>query len=42
MSLVISQTTTKAGILQRIEQELGFLDAYITGDATRQAHGLLQ
>ena len=40
MSLVISQTTTKAGILQRIEQELGFLDAYITGDATRQAQWL--
>lgn len=35
MSLVYSDTSGKDGILQRIEQELGFPDAYITGDATR-------
>lgn len=40
MSLVISQTTTKKGILQMIEQTLGFPDAYITGDTTRQAQWL--
>src|SRR3990167_4186384 len=40
MSLVISQTTTKKGILQMIEQTLGFPDAYITGDSTRQAQWL--
>lgn len=39
MSLAYSDTsaTGKDGILQRIEQELGFSDAYITGDATRLA-----
>lgn len=37
MSLVFSNTTTKAGILQRIEQELGFPDGYITNDTTRLA-----
>lgn len=35
MSLVFSDTTNKDGILQRIEQELGFNDGYISGDATR-------
>jgi len=36
MSLVISDTTNKNGIFQRIEQELGFPDGFITGDATRK------
>lgn len=35
MSLSYSDTSNKDGILQRIEQELGFPDGYITGDATR-------
>lgn len=35
MSLAYSDTTNKDGILQRIEQELGFPDAYISGDSTR-------
>jgi len=35
MSLVYSNTTTKAGIIQRIEQELGFTDAFISGNSTR-------
>lgn len=35
MSISYSDTTNKNGILQRIEQELGFPDGYITGDATR-------
>lgn len=35
MSLSYNDTTNKDGILQRIEQELGFPDAYISGDATR-------
>ena len=35
MSIVYSNTTTKAGILQKIERELGFNDAFITGDTTR-------
>lgn len=35
MSLSFSDTTNKDGILQRIEQELGFSDAYISGDSTR-------
>ena len=37
MSLPYSDTSGKDGILQRIEQELGFSDAYITGDSTRLA-----
>lgn len=37
MSLVYSDTSGKDGILQRIEQDLGFPDAYITGDTTRLA-----
>lgn len=37
MSLAYSDTSGKDGILQRIEQELGFPDAYITGDTTRLA-----
>lgn len=37
MSLAYSDTSGKDGILQRIEQELGFPDAYITGDSTRLA-----
>lgn len=35
MSLAYSDTTNKDGVLQRIEQELGFADGYITGDSTR-------
>lgn len=35
MSLAFSDTTNKDGIIQRIEQELGFPDAHISGDATR-------
>lgn len=35
MSLAYNDTTNKDGILQRIEQELGFTDGYITGDSTR-------
>lgn len=39
MSIQYSDTsaTGKDGILQRIEQELGFADGYITGNATRLA-----
>lgn len=37
MSLAYSDTTGKDGIIQRIEQELGFSDAYISGNATRLA-----
>lgn len=37
MSLAYSDTSGKDGILQRIEQELGFPDAFITGDTTRLA-----
>jgi hypothetical protein len=37
MSLSYSDTTNKDGLLQRIEQELGFPDGYITGDTTRKA-----
>jgi len=35
MSLVFSNTTSKNGILQRIERELSFPDGFITGNATR-------
>jgi len=35
MSLSFSDTTNKDGIIQRIEQELGFPDGYISGEATR-------
>lgn len=35
MSLAFSDTTNKDGIIQRVEQELNFPDAYISGDATR-------
>lgn len=35
MSIAYSDTTNKDGIIQRIEQELGFADGYISGDATR-------
>lgn len=35
MSIAYNDTTNKDGILQRIEQELSFPDAYISGDATR-------
>jgi hypothetical protein len=35
MSLAFSDTTNKDGILQRIEQELGLGDAYITGNTQR-------
>ena len=37
MSLVFSNTTTKNGIIQRIEKTLSFPDAYISGDTTRMA-----
>lgn len=37
MSLAFSNTTTKAGILQRLEKRLKLGDAYITGNATRLA-----
>ena len=40
MSRSISDTTGKDGIIQGIELELGFPDAYITGDSTRQAQWL--
>lgn len=36
MSLAFSDTTNQDGILQRIEQELGFPEDYITGDTTRR------
>lgn len=35
MSLQFNDTTNKSGIIQRIEQELGFPDGYISGDTTR-------
>lgn len=35
MSIAFSDTTNKDGLIQRIEQELGFQDAYISGDSTR-------
>jgi hypothetical protein len=35
LSLSYSDTTNKDGIIQRIEQELGFPDGYISGDTTR-------
>ena len=35
MSLAFSDLTNDDGIIQRIEQELGFPDAYISGDAQR-------
>lgn len=35
MSIVYSNTTTKAGILQQLEREIGAPDAYISGDSTR-------
>lgn len=35
MSLAYSDTTNKDGILQRIEQELGFPDTFVSGDTTR-------
>ena len=35
MAIQFSDTTTKDGILQRIEQELGFVDGHITGDTDR-------
>lgn len=37
MSLQFSDTTNKNGIIQRIEMELGFPDAYISGDSTRMS-----
>jgi hypothetical protein len=37
MSLAYSDTTNKDGIIQRIEQELGLGDTYISGDSTRLA-----
>ena len=37
MSLKFSDTTNKDGIIQRIEDELGFSDGYITGDSTMMA-----
>lgn len=40
MSIVISDTTIKDGIIQQIEQTLGFPDGYIIADATRQAQWL--
>src|SRR3990167_7310518 len=36
MSLDFNDTTNQDGILQRIEQELGFPEDYITGDTTRR------
>lgn len=35
MSLAYSDTTNRDGIIQRIEQELGFPNAHISGDANR-------
>src|SRR3990167_3794940 len=35
MSLALSDTTNDDGIIQRIEQELGFPNEYISGDAQR-------
>lgn len=37
MSIQFNDTTNKSGILQRIEQELGFVDGFITGNTTRLA-----
>lgn len=37
MSIAFSNTTTKKGLIQMIEQSLGFPDAYISGDTTRLA-----
>lgn len=37
MSLQFNNTSGKSGVLQRIEQELGFPDGFITGDTTRLA-----
>src|SRR3990167_176850 len=36
MSLSFNDTSNQDGILQRIEQELGFSEDYITGDTTRR------
>ncbi len=35
MSIAFLDSTNKDGLIERIEQELGFPDAYISGDATR-------
>ena len=37
MSIAFSNTTTKRGLIQIIEQTLGFPDAYISGNTTRLA-----
>lgn len=37
MSIAFSDTTNKDGLIQRVEQELGFPDAYISGNSTRLA-----
>src|SRR3990167_10762952 len=37
MSLAFNDTTNQDGIIQRIEQELGFPEDYISGNSTRLA-----